>query len=121
MNTLDDNDDESTPETPGNERGIKYEPIFLNPEKMLKEYHKSSGSNLYLKCKAAGQLELNITWYRNDEKLDDKDFENIKYTRWSLVIENAQIEDSGNYKCVICNNLGCIDHLFKVEITGKLD
>lgn len=38
-----------------------------------------------------------------------------------LHIEDVVTNDSGNYTCVVCNIVGCIDYTYKVEVIGKFD
>ncbi|XP_026675993.1 uncharacterized protein LOC103524924 [Diaphorina citri] len=43
----------------------------------------------------------------------------IHYNRWSIRLEDLITEDSGNYMCLVCNSLGCIDFTFKVDIRER--
>lgn len=116
MNSLDDNDQDEDKSTKWIDN-IESKPYFLNPEQMLKEYRKSPGSSLSLKCNVASETDFNITWYKNGNRIYMKDYQNIPNDNFDL--SNITFTDSGNYKCVACNDVACIEHTFKVEVTGK--
>lgn len=71
-----------------------------------------------LRCNANGNPEPNITWLKNDEE-PKRNVGPITMNKWQLRVEDLIMTDSGNYKCIVCNYLGCIDHTFKVEVIGN--
>ncbi|GLG99086.1 Fibroblast growth factor receptor homolog 1 [Gryllus bimaculatus] len=78
---------------------------------------KSVGNVIRLKCPAIGHPSLNITWLFNGKKVEKP---SVKYGRWSLEIEDAMVPDTGNYTCVVCNELGCINFTYRVDVFGPL-
>ena len=80
---------------------------------------KLTGSTLRLKCPAFGNPRPNITWLKNNEEPSSS--LGIIRNKWNLKLEDIVIQDSGNYTCIVCNQLGCINHTFKVDIHGESD
>lgn len=66
-----------------------------------------------------GNPEPNITWTK-DGSAPDRNLGSIRSGRWSLILEDLVVSDSGNYTCIVCNLCGCINFTFKVDIIGKL-
>ena len=71
-------------------------------------------SNLIL---FAGNPEPNITWTK-DGATPSRVLGSVRYGRWSLILEDLVVSDSGNYSCIVCNLCGCISFTFKVDIVG---
>lgn len=94
------------------------EPFFIHPKKMLKTNVKPAGNTLSLRCKAGGYPTPNITWYKNG-KIPNRPLGEIRYNPWSLTLEDLVTTDSGEYRCDVCNFLGCINFTFSVEVVGK--
>ena len=97
------------PETP---------PMFNKTDDMHGTEVKPAGSMLRLKCPAVGNPGPNITWYKNNEE-PKRTLGTVIRNKWTLRLEDLVIQDGGNYTCVVCNYLGCINHTFKVEVIGK--
>lgn len=113
MNALDDIDQDEDKSTKWINSIKVVRPYFINPEKMLKEYRKIPGSNVILKCNVYSDLEINITWYKNEQKIYNKNgFD-------EMLLNNLSKADNGQYKCVACNSIECIHYTFKIEVTGK--
>jgi len=64
-----------------------------------------------------GNPEPNITWTK-DGAAPYRLLGNVRYGRWSLILEDLVVSDSGNYSCIVCNLCGCINFTFKVDIIG---
>lgn len=94
-------------------------PVFVNMKKMHKNIIKPAGNMATLKCKASGYPAPNITWFKND-KLPERNLGDIRYNTWSLVLEDLVTSDAGDYKCVVCNIIDCINFTYVVEVVGKL-
>ncbi|XP_033207757.1 fibroblast growth factor receptor 3-like isoform X3 [Belonocnema kinseyi] len=94
------------PETP---------PMFNKTDDMHGTEVKPAGSMLRLKCPAVGNPGPNITWYKNNEE-PKRTLGTVIRNKWTLRLEDLVIQDGGNYTCVVCNYLGCINHTFKVEV-----
>uniref|UniRef100_A0A1A9WVI3 Ig-like domain-containing protein n=1 Tax=Glossina brevipalpis TaxID=37001 RepID=A0A1A9WVI3_9MUSC len=91
-------------------------PEFKNIKKLEDNIHKPSGSSVQLMCPATGNPIPTITWTRNNERTIGR----VSYKKWSIQMDDATTEDSGVYKCTICNKLGCIEHSTKVTIRDRL-
>lgn len=111
MNSLDDIDQDEDKSQKWNIKSVK--PYFMNPEKMLREYRKIPGSSVILKCNVYSELEINITWYKNEQKIYNKN----GFDEMSL--NNLSKTDNGRYKCVACNSNACIQYTFKIDVIGK--
>ncbi|XP_046386812.1 fibroblast growth factor receptor homolog 1-like isoform X2 [Ischnura elegans] len=94
-------------------------PVFHRMDKMYRTVVKPAGNMLKLKCPADGNPSPNVTWYKNGKYLD-RQLGLIETNRWSIVLEELVKSDSGNYTCLVCNALGCIDFTFYVEIIERL-
>ncbi|KAJ3622750.1 hypothetical protein MTP99_019030 [Tenebrio molitor] len=93
-------------------------PYFVNPKKMSKIELKPAGHMLNLKCQAGGHPTPNITWYKNGS-LPKRQLGEIRYQHWALILEDVVTDDTGNYTCVVCNELGCINYTYNVEVVER--
>jgi hypothetical protein len=64
-----------------------------------------------------GNPEPNITWTK-DGAPPHRHLGSIRNGRWSLILEDLVVSDSGNYTCIVCNLCGCINFTYKVDIIG---
>nr|XP_031843200.1 fibroblast growth factor receptor homolog 1-like isoform X1 [Nomia melanderi]XP_031843201.1 fibroblast growth factor receptor homolog 1-like isoform X1 [Nomia melanderi] len=80
---------------------------------------KPAGNMLRLRCPSFGNPRPNITWYKNNEE-PKRTLGTVVITKWTFRLEDLVPEDSGNYTCVVCNSLGCINWTFKVEIVESV-
>lgn len=79
---------------------------------------KPAGNMLRLRCPSFGNPRPNITWYKNNEE-PKRTLGTVVMSKWTFRLEDLVPEDSGNYTCVVCNELGCINRTSKVEIVGE--
>lgn len=93
-------------------------PMFNKSDEMHATVVKPAGSTLRLRCPAVGNPQPNITWLKNNEE-PKRTLGTIIMVKWSLRLEDVVIQDGGNYTCIVCNYLSCINHTFKVEIIGE--
>lgn len=93
-------------------------PPAFNKTDMHTSVVKPAGSTLRLKCPSVGNPSPNITWLKNNEE-PKRDLGTAIKTKWTLRLEDLVTKDSGNYTCIVCNRLGCINYTFKVDIIGK--
>ncbi|XP_060515844.1 fibroblast growth factor receptor homolog 1-like isoform X2 [Cylas formicarius] len=91
-------------------------PYFL--KKMQKLVIKPAGNMAALKCKANGNPTPNITWYKDDEP-PKRELGEVKINHWSLTLEDLVTDDKGNYTCVVCNVLGCINFTYNVDVVER--
>ncbi|XP_077290704.1 fibroblast growth factor receptor homolog 1-like [Arctopsyche grandis] len=96
------------------------QPRFKNPEKMYSILVKPAGNYIRLRCAAEGNPYPNITWLKNDV-IPLRELGVIKYSRWTMTLEDLVTKDSGNYTCLICNKFGCIDFTFKLDVIERLN
>lgn len=61
----------------------------------------------------------NVTWYKDGVTPLQRKLGAVRYTNWAIVLEDLVTTDSGNYMCKVCNENGCIDFTYKVDIIGK--
>ncbi|XP_022914884.2 fibroblast growth factor receptor homolog 1-like isoform X2 [Onthophagus taurus] len=88
------------------------------PKKMSKIRVYVEGDMVRLKCKAEGYPVPDVAWYKNDE-IPVRNLERVRFTKWFMVMEDAVYRDTGNYTCVVCNDLGCINHTFALTVVER--
>ncbi|KAF2883030.1 hypothetical protein ILUMI_23168 [Ignelater luminosus] len=119
INNQDDDDNHDTIEKPGfGEPQRERAPYFTNLKKMSKIHVKPAGNMISLKCKAGGYPTPNVTWYKNNE-VPTRHLGSVRYGQWSLTLEDLVTDDSGTYRCVVCNALGCIDFNYTVDVVER--
>ncbi|CAD7003841.1 fibroblast growth factor receptor homolog 1 [Ceratitis capitata] len=99
-------------------------PVFKKAHKLSSNIHQPAGSTIQLLCTASGNPTPNVTWTRST---DNNNFTEImrhigkvSYKKWSMQMVDVIAEDSGIYKCTVCNKLGCIEHSTKLSIMDRL-
>ena len=92
-------------------------PKFTRPDELLESEVKPAGNSLKLRCPASGNPQPNITWYKNGK--EPKREHRINMNKWTLRMDEVNMQDSANYSCVVCNGLGCISHTFKIDVVGE--
>ncbi|XP_050546487.1 fibroblast growth factor receptor homolog 1-like isoform X2 [Daktulosphaira vitifoliae] len=95
-------------------------PKFTKFENMHKVIAKPAGNMLKLKCAAEGNPLPNITWFKDGINPPQRKLGIIRYSQWAIVLEDLVTTDSGNYTCNVCNEYGCIDFTYKVEVIERL-
>ncbi|CAB3233746.1 unnamed protein product [Arctia plantaginis] len=88
----------------------RFAPKFKHPTKMYKMDMKPAGNSIRLRCAAEGNPTPNITWYKNKSTPIARSYFQPSYGKWSMALEELTKADNGNYTCVVCNELGCIEH-----------
>lgn len=116
----DDNadDDDHTPDLPGS---AWTKPSWRNTKKMSALYTGPSGSMVSLNCDAFGNPKPNITWYRNGTSDWTRSYHSVKRKRYSLTMGDLVPDDSGNYTCKVCNDMGCIRFETQVLVTNRVN
>ena len=89
-------------------------PKFKQSHKLERFMQRTAGSGLSLSCTAYGNP--NITWFKNEHPLMADAGEHYKLKKWSLVMDKLLIQDSGSYKCRLCNSVGCIEHTTRLTV-----
>ncbi|KAF3420845.1 hypothetical protein E2986_02606 [Frieseomelitta varia] len=93
-------------------------PSFNKSVEMPNVVVKPAGNMLRLRCPSFGNPRPNITWYKNNEE-PKRTLGTVVMSKWTFRLEDLVPEDSGNYTCVVCNELGCINRTSKVEIVER--
>ncbi|XP_055613302.1 fibroblast growth factor receptor 3-like [Uranotaenia lowii] len=93
-------------------------PFFTKPEQMIAQLFKPSGNMVRLRCAADGNPLPNIIWTK-DYKNISRDMGVVKYVRWSIVLEDLVVKDSGTYTCNVCNSFGCISFTTKLMVKDR--
>ncbi|KAK1120038.1 hypothetical protein K0M31_012767 [Melipona bicolor] len=94
-------------------------PSFNKSVEMPNVVVKPAGNMLRLRCPSFGNPRPNITWYKNNEE-PKRTLGTVVMSKWTFRLEDLVPEDSGNYTCVVCNELGCINRTSKVEIVESV-
>ncbi|XP_070149277.1 fibroblast growth factor receptor homolog 1 isoform X2 [Polyergus mexicanus] len=93
-------------------------PAFNKTDELHALVVKPAASTMRLRCPSTGNPRPNITWLKNNEE-PKRDLGTAIRMKWTLRLEDLVPKDSGNYTCVVCNHLGCINHTFKVDIIER--
>ncbi|KAM3960814.1 LOW QUALITY PROTEIN: fibroblast growth factor receptor [Aphomia sociella] len=96
----------------------KSPPKFKHPQRMFKIEMKPAGSTIRLKCAAEGNPTPNITWTKNNGPIVRNFSPN--YGKWSIELTELTKNDDGNYTCIVCNELGCINHNIEVNVIERV-
>ncbi|XP_041982711.1 fibroblast growth factor receptor homolog 1-like isoform X2 [Aricia agestis] len=97
----------------------KYAPRFKHPSKMYQMEIKPAGSTIRLKCASEGNPMPNITWYKNKGTPISRNYFKPSYGKWSISLDELTKTDNGNYTCKVCNELGCIEHTYTLQIQER--
>lgn len=59
-----------------------------------------------------------MTWTKDGEPIQ-RHWGAVRYSNWSIVLEELVTEDNGNYTCTVCNDRGCVEHTTKLDVIGE--
>lgn len=77
-------------------------------------------SNMLYLGQTSGQPEPLVTWLMNGRPLGDQSTANVRvYNNGTLVIDQPNMEDSGEYRCNAANYLGTVDARTEVTVHGE--
>ncbi|XP_075984549.1 heartless isoform X2 [Anticarsia gemmatalis] len=96
-----------------------FAPRFKHPSKLYKMDMKPAGNSIRLRCAAEGNPTPNITWYKNKSTPITRAYFQPSYGKWSMALDELTKADNGNYTCVVCNQLGCINHTVVLHIQER--
>lgn len=84
------------------------EPIKPKIQTPLKDVSVFEGSRVRLDCVIVGQPEPEVIWYHDNQPVkESSDFQLLfQGDKCSLIIEEAYLEDAGEYKAVAINSAG---------------
>ncbi|XP_072933548.1 fibroblast growth factor receptor homolog 1-like isoform X2 [Epargyreus clarus] len=97
----------------------KFPPKFKHPLKMFNMEMKPAGGSIRFRCAVDGNPTPNITWFKNNGTPISRSYFQPSYGRWSISLEELTKADNGNYTCLICNELGCIDHTYMLHVQER--
>lgn len=100
-----------------NEQDEPHVPYFKRESELHKLIAKPSGNMFRFRCLVGGNPEPNITWTKNDQKIERK-MGKVKQQKYAITLEELVPDDSGMYKCEACNPAGCVDWKTKLEVQG---
>ncbi|XP_073959114.1 fibroblast growth factor receptor homolog 1-like [Choristoneura fumiferana] len=85
---------------------------------------RNAGSNVTLNCDvegtSTGSSPPNITWYKDDITPVIRRRLPVTYEKWRLLMGDLVQEDSGRYKCKVCNDLSCKHHEFHLSVNHSV-
>ncbi|KAL3112806.1 hypothetical protein niasHT_019780 [Heterodera trifolii] len=83
-----------------------------------------AGRTLKLSCKAGGQPEPQVVWRKGDEEIlrnsESRTGSLFQLKKWTLELEDATENDSGEYACEAFNSAGLIVRRFRVEVQDRI-
>lgn len=84
----------------------------------LKNLNIGDGERLTLQAQVSGDPEPQVTWYKNNKKLESNDYVDLKYKCGlvTLKIEEVFPEDAGEYKCVAKNYINDAETICTVKV-----
>lgn len=80
-------------------------PVFKKDDERTL-YEVMAGATVRLRCVVSGQPRPYLVWYHEESELTSTPRENIRVSRHTLTIQNAQPRDAGRYFCKANNGLG---------------
>ncbi|XP_017039553.1 fibroblast growth factor receptor homolog 2 [Drosophila ficusphila] len=89
-------------------------PVFTKELKRL--HHSLSGNTVNLACPSSGLT--NITWTKNNKPLQ-RPYGVYVQKNWTLRFVEATSDDSGIYRCEVCNAFGCSHFEFSVQVNDR--
>uniref|UniRef100_A0A8C3N479 Hemicentin-1 n=1 Tax=Geospiza parvula TaxID=87175 RepID=A0A8C3N479_GEOPR len=103
------------------EQEIKYDveilvPPFVEGGDELLGYIVILHSPLELDCSARGTPSPTITWFKDGQPVGEEAGHKVLLNGQKLVISQAQVSDSGRYKCVAANKAGEHEKEFDVTV-----
>ncbi|NXY61032.1 HMCN1 protein, partial [Callaeas wilsoni] len=103
------------------EQEIKYDveilvPPFVEGGDELLGYIVILHSPLELDCSARGTPSPTITWFKDGQPVGEEVGHKVLLNGQKLVISQAQVSDSGHYKCVAANKAGEHEKEFDVTV-----
>lgn len=93
-------------------------PIITKKKKLKKIIAKPSGNYLKYNCAAKGIPKPNITWTKDNYTIQ-RTMGDVRYNKYNILLEELGEDDTGNYECRVCNDLGCDSFEFRLIVTGN--
>lgn len=94
-------------------------PVFKDLDKMQRTHIvRPVGSTVRLKCRAKGNPEPQVSWYKDSELLRGEE-DSKRRPNWILKLVRVQEADTGHYTCVVFNRLGSLNYTYTLEVIGE--
>ncbi|CAC5384675.1 unnamed protein product [Mytilus coruscus] len=77
---------------------------------------KNEGDDVKLTCGVKGNPKPRILWFRNGRMFDDGMRSKTTLHRYSLIMRDVQVDDKGDYQCIVTNVHGSLNFTFYVTI-----
>jgi hypothetical protein len=108
-------------ETSDSEITSDVEPIKPTIHLPLKDLSVFEGKKVRLDCIIVGVPEPEVIWYHDGHPVKESDDFQLLFQgdRCSLIINEAFLEDAGNYKVVAINSAGEASSVCNLSITGE--
>ena len=90
-------------------------PLILSP---LQTVTINVGKRLVLTCNTSGDPAAQVSWTKNEFGLPAR--ARLELGNSTLVIDNVQFEDDGEYRCTAANRQGNVSSSAIVEVQGKV-
>ena len=110
---------------------MEYEPVQLTlpvaAENVLPDFVEvpqdtkvTEGDKAVLTVKVVGQPTPDVEWYIDDEPIhsDERISLESQGNQHQLVINKAELDDEGMYKCVAKSKMGTATRTFNIDIEG---
>ncbi|XP_075553121.1 fibroblast growth factor receptor 4-like [Dermacentor variabilis] len=95
-------------------------PRFVNPAKMENAIKvQPIGGSARLSCRATGVPEPRVAWFKNGQPLTFAASNRESGQRYTLLLTDLALNDSGQYTCVVSNRLGSVQWTYTVEVHEK--
>lgn len=92
-------------------------PVFKDFEKMQREpIVRPMGSTVRLKCRAKGNPEPQVSWFKGDQLLADS----RRRPHWIHKLIGVTESDTGSYTCVVSNRLGSLNFTYTLEVIDQI-
>lgn len=122
----------NAPLIPDTISALEYEPVQIalpvTPEQILPDFIEvpqdmkvTEGDKVVLKVKVIGQPSPEVTWYIDDEIIESDEGISVQSDgdKHQLVIDSAELEDEGIYKCVAKSEAGKAICEVELLVNGK--
>ena len=106
-------------ETSDSELASDIEPIKPSVQLPLKDICVFEGKSVRLDCVIVGQPEPEVIWYHNNRPVKESEDVQLLFQgdRCSLIIQEAYLEDIGQYRVVAINSAGEASSLCTLSVT----
>ena len=73
-----------------------------------------------LKCKAVGAPPLHYKWFKDGQRLLSRRKDPyLNSSLWYLKLRNLDLDDAGEYTCIVANPYGRINYTYVLIVVGK--